>query len=196
MNRFRLRASAVRSGLAVSGLAAAVVLTGCGAGQVSQTATQEAAVNGINANVGDLALRNVHLRADQTSDYVRPGTDVELLFVVSNQSPDQADELVSITSEYGTVSLSGDTEVPAGGALIVGEPDGQIAALESVEAADAVTAEVALTQPITNGLTYEFTFEFQRSGETTVSVPISAGESPRRDQSGEEGSGGGHSGGH
>lgn len=193
MNRVKLRTSTVRAALAASGLATAIALTGCGAGQISQVATQEPAVNGVNASAGQIMLRNVHLRAPQTSDYVRPGSDVELLFVAANDSPDRSDKLVSITSDVGTVTVSGDGAIAAGGVLVVGEPDGQTAALESVESADAVTAEVALTKPITNGLTYDFTFEFEKAGQTTVSVPISAGEAPRRDMSGESGgSGGGH----
>lgn len=202
MNRFGLRSSAWASGatgrvsvaarLAVCGLAAGVALSGCSAGQISQTATQEPAVNGVNATAGAVVLRNVHLRAAQTTDYVEPGSDVELLFVAANESPDRPDKLVSITSDVGTVSLTGDGTVPAGGVLIVGAPDGQIQPLESVEAADAVDATVALTKPITNGLTYDFTFNFEQAGKTTVAVPISAGNVPRREASSEPDTGGGH----
>ena len=45
--------------LAACGLVGAVVLSGCSAGQVSQTAVQEAAVNGTSANIGEIAVRNV-----------------------------------------------------------------------------------------------------------------------------------------
>ena len=193
MNRFRSRTSAVTAGLAAFGLVGAVALTGCGVGQVSQTATQQAAVNGTGATVGDITLRNVHLRAAQTSDYVEPGHEVELLFVASNGSPDDDDRLVSITSNIGTVTVTGDGTVPAGGVLIVGSPDGQITPLESVEAAEAVEATVALNKPITNGLTYNFTFAFEQAGQTEVPVPISAGEAARREQAGESG---GDTGGH
>lgn len=179
-NRFDRRATAL-TGLAACALMASVALAGCGSGQVSQTANQEPAVNGAAATTGNIALRNVHLRAPQTSDYVQPGSDVELLLVAANNSADVNDKLVSITSDIGEVTLTGDGTVPAGGVLVVGEPDGQLKALDAAERADAVTAEVALTKPITNGLTYHFTFDFEKSGQTTVAVPISAGETPRRD---------------
>ena len=182
--------------LAACGLTAAVVLSGCGAGQVSQTATQQAAVNGTSANIGQIAVRNAHIRATQTTDYVEPGREVELLFVASNGSPDVNDKLVSITSDLGTVSLTGDTNLPASGTLVVGAPDGQIAALESVETAEAAKATVQLSKPITNGLTYDFTFTFERSGQGTIAVPISAGESPRREEAMESGHSGGGEGGH
>jgi copper(I)-binding protein len=173
-------------------VAGAVALSGCGAGQVSQMATQEAAVNGTSATLGTISLRNIHLRAAQSTDYVQPGRDVELLFVAVNGSPDVNDKLVSITSDVGSVSLSGDTSLPANGVLAVGEPDGQIAPLESAEKADAAKARLALSKPITNGLTYQFTFTFEKAGETTVAVPISAGEAPRREAAAEGGDTGGH----
>jgi copper(I)-binding protein len=182
--------------LATGGIAASVVLSGCGAGQVSQTATQEPAVNGTSGGAGDIALRNVHLRANQTADYVQPGSDAELIFVAANTSADVADKLVRITSDIGTVSLQGDAEIPVNGSLVVGVPDGQIAPLESVEPVDATEATVKLSKPITNGLTYDFTFTFEKAGDTTVPVPISAGESPRRGAGAESGGSGGHSGGH
>ncbi|MGH3676080.1 MAG: hypothetical protein ACRDU5_10155 [Mycobacterium sp.] len=193
MNRIRSRTSAIPVGFAACGLAVAVALTGCSVGQVTQTSTQEPAVNGTSATVGDITLSNVHLRANLTTDYMQPGSEVELLFVSANGSPDAGDKLVSITSDVGTVTLSGDTTVPPAGVLMVGEPDGQIAALESAERARAAKAAVELTKPITNGLTYDFTFTFQRAGQTTVVVPISAGEAPRRGGSGESGDeAGGH----
>lgn len=185
MNRFRMRASV---GLAACGLAAAA-LTGCGTGQVSQTATQEPAVNGTNAQAGQVSLRNVHLRAPQDKDYIEPGTTVELLLVAVNGSTEASNKLTSITSDVGEVTLTGDATVPANGVLLVGKPDGtptsEPAATENTENADAVTAKVTLTKPITNGITYPFTFNFT-NGNTTVSVPISAGDAPRRDQTGED----------
>jgi copper(I)-binding protein len=199
VNRQRSRAFAVTSGLSACGLAVAVVLTGCSAGQVSQTAIQEPAVNGSNAVAGDplsgVALRNVHLRAPQTVDYVRPGSKVDLLFVAVNESPANPDRLVSITSEVGTVTLTGNPTLPPGGTLVVGTPDGQPSPLDATEGADTVEAGVTLTKPISNGLTYDFTFKFERAGETTVGVPISAGEAPRRDAEGAveaQGDTGGH----
>lgn len=192
MDRFTPRTSALTAGLAACGLAAAVALSGCGAGQVSQMATQEPAVNGTSANVGSVSVRNIHLRAAQTTDYVQPGRDIELIFTAVNNSPDVNDKLVSISSEIGSVSLTGDTSLPANGVLVVGTPDGQPQALENAGLADAAQAKVALSKPITNGLTYNFTFDFQRAGKATITVPISAGEAPRREAAAEAGDTHGH----
>lgn len=201
MNRFRSCTSAVTAGLAACGLALVTALSGCSAGQLTQTSMQEPGINGTGAIAGGpmsgIALRNIHLRVDQATDYVRPGQDVELLFVAVNESARDKDRLVSITSEIGTVAVPDDATIPAGGVLVVGTPDGQPSVLDATEAAKTVQAKVDLTQPISNGLTYDFTFTFERSGAVTVTVPISAGQAPRREgpaavEGGEAGTGGHH----
>ncbi|MET0455524.1 MAG: hypothetical protein ABW137_27100 [Mycobacterium sp.] len=190
MKLFESRTSAVA--LAACGLTAVVALTGCSAGQISQSANQQPAVNGTLAWVGDaetgIALRNVHLRAAQVADYVEEGSDVELIFVAVNESADDADRLLSITSPIGNVTVTGDAQIPGGKTLIVGTPDGQPSALDTTEDAGSAEATVALTEKISNGLNYPFTFTFERSGQKELLVPISAGEAPRREA---EGAGGG-----
>ena len=175
MNRFDIRrAPATRAGLAVCGLLVATALAGCGAGQISQTATQAPAVNGTTGTVNNITLRNVHIAAVQTGDALEPGSDVNFIFTASNLSPDSPDKLVGIISDVGAVTVTGNTEVPPSGVLIVGTPDG-VSPLSSVEGAKAADASVALSKPIRNGLTYNFTFTFAKAGQTTLSVPISAG---------------------
>lgn len=175
MTRLTTRLTAAAAGLAACGF----IVTGCSAGQIAQTATQQAAVNGTMANVKTIALRNVHLQAVQTSDFLQPGTTVQLMFVAANDSIDVSDKLVGITSDVGSVAFDGDGTIPASSALVVGSPDGQAEATP-LGSAKPATAEVTLDKPITNGLTYDFTFEFEKAGKTTVAVPISAGEQPRR----------------
>ncbi|AQA06266.1 hypothetical protein BVC93_09490 [Mycobacterium sp. MS1601] len=179
-------------GISLFSVCAATALVGCGAGQISQVATQEPAINGTGGTVENVTLRNVHIQAVQTTDALEPGTDVDLIFTATNQSPDTADRLVSITSEVGTVTLSGNTELAAGGLLEVGQPDGieELAALK--ESADGAEATVALTEPISNGLTYPFTFTFERAGEKVLEVPISAGNSGRQAATGVGPGEGGH----
>jgi copper(I)-binding protein len=172
VNRFSNRLFAASAGLAACGL----ILTGCGAGQISQTADQESAVNGMSAGVQNIVLRNVHLQAVQSGDFLQPGKTIPLVFVAANNSPDVNDKLVGITSDVGTVAMSGDGAIPAGRALIVAAK-GQTAAMGSAAPA---TAEVTLSKPVTNGLTYNFTFTFEKAGQTTLAVPVSAGENVRR----------------
>ena len=169
MNRLTTRICAATVALAASG----VILTGCGTGQITQTSTQQSGVNGMSATIGNIALRNVHLKASQTGDFLKPGRTVPLVFVAANDSPDTGDRLLAVTSDVGEVKLSGDTSIPANGALVVGGSTDDVAAMGSTT---PVGADVALAQPITNGLNYKFTFEFEKAGKATIAVPISAGE--------------------
>lgn len=170
MTRFKTRVIAATAGLAACG----VILTGCGSGQISQVADQESSVNGNAADVKNVALRNIHLQATQTGDFMQPGKVVPLVFVAANNSPDSSDKLVSITSDVGTVALAGQNTIPAAGALVYGPGSGQAA--EPMGTSTPSSAAVTLTQPITNGLSYKFTFNFEKAGSTTVAVPIAAPE--------------------
>ena len=167
---------------AVVGLVAlvAALLSGCGAGQISQMATQQPAVNGNKVTVNNVALRDIRMQAVQTGDFLQPGRTVNLVAVAVNQSPDITDRLVSITSDIGTVTVDGDARLPAGGMLFIGKPDGQNVAPGPLQSNNAVKATVALAKPISNGLTYDFTFNFEKAGQASVLVPISAGLGPQQ----------------
>ncbi|CAM4101172.1 hypothetical protein MB901379_04474 [Mycobacterium basiliense] len=173
MNRFKIRLSSI----GFVGLVAllSTLVSGCGAGQISQTAVQEPAVNGNRLTINNVALRDIRIQALQRNgDFLQPGRTVDLVLVAVNQSPDQEDRLVSITSDIGAVVMTGDARLPAGGMLFIGTPDGQIVAPGPLESNQAARASVVLAKPITNGLNYTFTFSFEKAGEGTVTVPISA----------------------
>ena len=186
MNRFDYRDSKPRSSrvaaLAAAGLIGALALAGCGAGQLSQTASQESAVDGNAAVINNVALRNVRIQAQQHTDFLQPGATVDLVLVVVNQSPDVADKLVGVTTDIGTVTVTGNPTLPAGGTLFVGTPNGlnkkAANSAAAVEAADSVKATVALSKQITNGPNYNFTFNFEKAGSVSLPVPISAPEGP------------------
>jgi hypothetical protein len=195
VNRFDYRDAKPRSNrrstgvaaLAAGGLIGAVALTGCSAGQLSQTASQESAVDGNHTVVSNaalhssVALRNVRIEAQQNADFLRPGTTVDLVLVVTTQLPDVPDRLVDdnhhvgISTDIGKVTVTGDPTLPPGGTLFVGPPNGQNRkAVDAVEAANSVRATVTLDKPITNGPNYDFTFDFEKAGSVTLGVPISA----------------------
>jgi len=187
VNRFkislpiRLRALAAR--VVLVGLVALIasLLSGCGAGQISQTATQEPAVNGNRVTIQNVALRDIRLQAVQTGDFLRPGKPVDLALVAVNQSPDVADKLIGVTTDIGKVTVFGDLRLPAGGMLFIGVPQGHYVAAGPVDSNTAAKAVVVLTKPISNGLLYNFTFDFEKAGKATVQVPISAGSSPHHE---------------
>ena len=186
MNRFDYRVSKSRSSrrsaklaaLAAGAVIGAGAIAGCSAGQVSQTAMQQSAVDGNQAVINNVALRNVHIQALQTGDFLRPGATVDLVLVAVNQSPDITDKLVGITTDIGKVTVTGDPTLHASGVLFVGPQNGQSKKSDSaVENADSVKATIALSKPITNGPNYDFTFNFEKAGSVSVGVPISAPES-------------------
>ncbi len=80
--------------------------------------------------------------------------------------------------------------------LVVGSPDGQDTALSAVEPADAAEAKLELSKPITNGLTYDFTFTFEKRARPRSlcrSPPARRPVAKRRGAGGSEShSGGGH----
>lgn len=186
MNRVKISLPVVGRALpvapAIAGLVAvlAVLLSGCGAGQISQMAVQEPAINGNKVTINNVALRDIRIQAAQTGDFIQPGRSVELVLVAVNQSPDAPDRLVSITTDIGSVALSGDPRLPAGGMLFIGTPDGQRVAPGPLDSNTAARATVNLAKPISNGLTYNFTFTFEKAGQATVLVPVTAGLSPQQ----------------
>jgi copper(I)-binding protein len=186
VNRFDYRDSKSRSSrrsaklaaLAAGALIGAGAIAGCSAGQVSQTAMQQSAVDGNQAVINNVALRNVHIQALQTGDFLRPGATVDLVLVAVNQSPDVTDKLIGITTDIGKVTVTGDPTLHASGVLFVGSQNGQSKKSDNpVENGDSVKATIALSKPITNGPNYDFTFNFERAGSVSVGVPISAPES-------------------
>lgn len=114
------------SGAAMATVAAAVVLgtSGCGAGQVSQTANMLPGVNGAFGNLGEVQLRDVQVvYPPQDADKAfAAGGPYQLSFVISNGSDIETYRLTGIRAEQGTVALSSDVTIPAGKAVRVGRP--------------------------------------------------------------------------
>lgn len=112
--------SARRRMVTVAALAAAagIALTGCSAGQHTQTSSQAAAINGNHANVGDIALRNVHIvYPEATAEHDKGGKAVIALSIVNN-SETVTDELTSVSTDLGQIKITG----PAGDAKFVLKP--------------------------------------------------------------------------
>jgi hypothetical protein len=181
VNRMKIRLPA----FLVVGLVALIapVLSGCGAGQIAQTANQEPAVNGNRLTITNgeqrVELRDIRIQASQTGDFIERGQTVDLVFVAVNQSPYVADRLVEITSDIGKVEITNDARLQPSGMLFVGAPEGQEAP-GPIGISNAAKAVVTLAEPISNGLNYKFNFKFEVAGQGSVMVPISAGPEPQR----------------
>jgi hypothetical protein len=168
--------------VAAFGIALALGTTACGAGQISQTANMEPAVNGNLATLGSLQLRDVQIMypTEKSDEVFGNGGPFEVSFVISNIDPIENDRLLGIDAPAGgTVSITGDNrDIPAGQALRAGEPVGLLVP-EDVEATDeqerlTVTLSGA-GDSVAPGLTTPLTFRFENSGEVTVETPVDAG---------------------
>lgn len=111
---------------------AALMLSGCSAGQISQTATQVAAVNGNHADIDQISLRNVHIvfpAAGTEYTNAKGGKAIIALSVINNGET-VTEELTSISTDLGTVKIT----PPAG------DPTFRIAPQQTIVAATAPTA--------------------------------------------------------
>jgi copper(I)-binding protein len=92
---------------AAAGLGIAALLVGCGAGQITQTDTQQAAVNGASGSAGAIAIRDAQLAYPVASKGVyQPGSSADLVLTIVNTGLTD-DQLVKITTP-AAVSVSVD----------------------------------------------------------------------------------------
>jgi copper(I)-binding protein len=90
-----------------------LVAVGCSAGQVTQTDTQVAAVDGASGNAGPIAVRNVMLAFPPDGNRYKEGEDVPMTFVIANTGM-TPDKLLSIKSEASDseAEVVGSKEIP------------------------------------------------------------------------------------
>ncbi|MCP2278301.1 hypothetical protein APR11_005582 [Nocardia amikacinitolerans] len=204
---------------------AALALTGCSAGQVSQTANQAPAINGNNAEVEDISLRNVHIVYPSEGYTNAQGGKALIALSIVNNSETVTDELTSVTTDLGQVKIT----PPSGASSVKLAPQQTVVAAASEqggqgsadshgddhgsdshgsqptkqqaadpEAKPATIEITGLTKDITPGLTYTVSFNFKENGTVQVQVPVDAGTEAERHESDKSGpaAGGGHGGGH
>ncbi|MGV9741957.1 hypothetical protein [Nocardia farcinica] len=191
---------------------AALALSGCSAGQISQTANQASAINGNFADVEEISLRNVHIVFPGEGYTNTQGGKALLALSVVNNSETTADELTSITTDLGQVEITppaGKSRFEIGPQQIVVAAPAQTGASAAGEhgdghgstttspaptttaqpAADQDEAEHALieitglTKDITPGLAYTVSFNFKENGTVQVQVPVDAGTEAERHES-------------
>ncbi|SFB07711.1 Copper(I)-binding protein [Amycolatopsis marina] len=181
----------------VAGLGAVLFIAGCGAGQITQTDTQEAAINGAAANAGTLAIRDAELvfpeavsttESGQPVYYYPSGSQAIAELVIVNEGATD-DELVSVTSEAaGNVSVQGDRDVVQRSTLVIGPigedvnadlPQSASVPPPSEEQVDDQVGHASivleqLTREIWPGQSVPVTFTFKNAGSVTVDMPVGA----------------------
>lgn len=142
-------------------VAAALTLSGCAAGQISQTADQVAAIDGANGDAGSIGVRNALLATPDNPSGLDKGADARLLVYVSNDGT-AGDTLASVSSPAAsTVEISGTAAVPAQALSDFAGQDSKV----------TITLK-NLTQKIGFGESVPVTFTFATAGTITVNVPI------------------------
>jgi copper(I)-binding protein len=150
----------LRSGVAAVALAlGASLLTGCAAGQIAQTADQVAAIDGANATVGQIGVRNALLATPEGSKWAA-GSDVRLHFWLTNEG--------SLADTLAQVSTSGAQSVEISGKATV---EGQSRREFGADSEVTVTVK-GLTADLTYGQTLPLTFVFATAGQVTTNVPV------------------------
>ena len=153
--------------LGAAALATVAAMTGCSAGQVTQTSTQVATVNGSSANIGELSLRDIRILYPSGGTYTE-GSTAELVLVVTNQGLSE-DTLIDVTGEFfaeaaipsaDEAKSSLEALVPAQGILQFGTTESP-----SIELAD-LSEEISVAEIVS------MTFVFEQAGEVTVEVPV------------------------
>lgn len=169
--------------------AVALTLAGCGAGTVTQTDSQVAAIDGARADVGTIALRDVLMPYPENADGVYPtGSDVPVQLTIVNQG-DLADTLVSVSSPAaGRVQVEGTPTIPAGTSVASRSESEAVTTgttgtgttptpattspASPLDAGEIRIVLVGTTRELRPGQNIELTFVFRNAGTVTFPVPM------------------------
>jgi acyl-CoA synthetase (AMP-forming)/AMP-acid ligase II len=179
---------------------AALTMSACSAGQITQTSTQVAAINGSNVDAGAIALRNVHVIYPNSEEYsIEPGGTAQLGFTIVNLDPYVGDALTGISTDFAASVTGAEFEIPPQSSVIAGASESTADLVEQVDessqagdteetpapaSASIETVElVNLSEGVRPGLTIPVTFSFAEAGDVVLSVPIDAGPELPRDES-------------
>lgn len=188
-----------RAGLVVSMIAAAALtVAGCSAGQITQTDTQVAAVNGEQAAVGALRISNAALSYPEGNPaFWAAGSNVPLHMSIVNTGPFD-DQIVSLSSSWSDkIVVKGDNVLTARKELIVGGPEAaaETPLDEATDSGDAGNATIVFTKVAKNlypGQVIEVEIVFEEAGPLTLRIPIESPKEPRTAEPEPKGEGGGH----
>ena len=163
---------AARSALALVAAGSAVALTACGAGQITQTSNQAAAVNGTNGH-----LENVSLR-DATIVIGKDGNSY-LKFTASNlENLGESATLQSISIDGKDANVNGDKTIKPGCNLVAATPD-EVAEIKKGAQNVCTTyasPELSSTEGVYPGGSLPAKFAFDQ-GTAELNLPV-VGEHP------------------
>jgi hypothetical protein len=179
MSRPRRRAAHVVA--SATALLAALALSGCSAGAVTQTDTTLTTVTGSSGQVGEMLVRDLSIDAGPTA-VVPAGAAVTLRGTLVNEAA-LGDRLVSVSTPYAqSVTAEGVTQIPGDNAIMIVGSDPVPVGPPPLDTRVTGTARIVLsgaTQVLHGGPTYPLTLTFERAGSVTLPVPVlSSGLAP------------------
>jgi copper(I)-binding protein len=156
------------------GLAAA----GCSAGQITQTDTQVAAVNGAGGQVGDVAVRDAQFLFPVAHGSYEQGDDAPIVVVIANNGT-EADKLLGVTSESSApAEISGDTRLEPASVIVAGadqdDAGSHSTATSSAKASSSASHEPSGSVTATTTTTPSGSVTVSESGSAPVTTTGSA----------------------
>ncbi len=172
-------------GSAVVAVGSALLVAGCAAGQITQTDTQVAAINGASTQVGSIAIQNAEIAYPEGptgntsggaggSGVYPPNSDAEAVIWLINEGGED-DELVSARTDAArTVTIEGSRVVPAQRMLVL-SPEKQ----GTNNPNNGQLILEGLTEQLRPGQLVEITLTFREAGPVTFEMPVAVPEEPR-----------------
>lgn len=163
---------------AVAGLGIAVLLVGCGAGQITQTDTQQSGVNGGSGSVGKIAIRNAELQwPDNPQGVFAPGSSATLIVTIANTGIDP-DELVGVSSPAASSvtidgSATGTKALPGNFSIVSGVDVDDSTADVPLPSSTAPSTSTSASSTETSGSTPTSGRSTGKSSTTTNAAPSS-----------------------
>lgn len=157
--------------------ALALAPVSCGAGQIAQTDSQVAAVDGAFGNAGNaIALREVLIPYPPNLQGSYPaGSTVPVVLTIINQT-DRDDELIAVSSPAVSQALiMGTSRIPPGTTVMSTASDLPVSGVPSSPLVGGeLRVALITTRPLRAGLNIPVTFQFRNAGRVTLSVPMAA----------------------
>lgn len=168
-----IRAVALAAGVACLG--ALFGVTGCGAGQITQTSSQAAGVNGVSAGTNGIVVRNALIQfagAPGDGSAYQRGSDAPLKMAIVNEG-NAGDRLVSASSPVAaSVLILGDTSLPPNHTLSAGNVRGG-AGVRLPDTNQVQLILFNLRQDLKpGGILYEVVLVFEKAGTLRLQLPV------------------------
>jgi periplasmic copper chaperone A len=169
----------------LAALAALVFVAGCAAGQRAPSSSEISTIDGVNANIGSMQVRNLGLAAPPTNAGYAVGDAAQLVFAMVNTAP-RDDQLISVTSPVaGSATSSPVGKVATLASAVarrqpqafipISAPPGELVPVGYGSPAASVTL-VGLTKPLISGQTLIVTLGFRDAGTKTIQIAVQLGE--------------------